>query len=861
MKEIHFPFVLYRKAALPVTVLENFGSTELAEKISEYHQMKQIHQENTVSVISFLEEEIGKDIEDDLRKKLINIKRKIFNSKKIDQILKENEDLIAHVSFFDQIDLYRKKMEALTQLQLEIDSDYQRLAAIERQKIQEIIQLEGGEIRKSFKFIHETIDKKLDKYLKIPSDQHDKKLRKLDITLLKIITRAAAKTSPFSSLAYSGFDQLTEDETENQGEDVKSKKTVSKLNEAFLYRIFDKVLRLSDIYHKIPFQIVPTISLDASTVYWTALADDEQNLKKTYKIRDRLITLPRTESIDQVLEKFDHRIFFYQDFHDELLKQQVEEQEIQLLFQNLYEKDFIVPLVALPQNSENLLDDCIEMLNDFELETLTPIVNLLEELKYMLEFFDFEDQLKQSEIQSKVNQKLMEICTQLGLSEFDTKFSIYQDGLEIGVSKRKKSEYLEYKKSLSRLMLFFNMFNTTYLIKRRIAEIFYEKFKTDKIEMYDEWEEAIRTILDANLTNLHLWQSQGVISPKEFADEELNKLIQLKNDFLSFLVTNRNAEKIEIEQSQIEQVISQLPERLLNERQSNSFFVQKGQKHLVLNHYYEGTMKYFTRFLKQLPEIMDTESFQSYVRETILRYNFVDVNSTYGFNANNRVHLMEKEVQLLNTPPLGRKTTVSDEKMIDFKKLSIQYNLKTKLLDVYDGSEKVKVAFLGSLMPMMLPGVVSSLSLLSIDSAMYADFSFNFSVLALEQEKDCSILKLPEVVFDQKIVLSRKKWLLKTTKLEMLKKDVPYKIGQFAKEHELPFQCFVSGLDAEIEHTGTSKPQYIDFTSPSLIKLFTQITNDNEYVVLEEIDPTINQENYPDKQIEEMVFEITREGL
>lgn len=864
MKENYFPFMLYRKSALPITVLDSFGSRDLELQIERYFKNQCSLVEEVDDLVTVLEVKIGEDIENELRKKLINIKRKIFNFKAIAHILEENNKQLDQLNVLDLLVDYQKKLDQLNVLQQKIEQKYREILLYERENIQKTIQQQGRDIRKAFKFIHGTIDEKLEKYLRTNIQEHDRKLRKLDITLLKIITRAAAKTSPFSSLAYSGFDCLSTNTTQKFNS-IKQKKrqTVTKINETFLYRVYDKILKFPEIYQTLVFQIAPAISLDENKVYWTALVDDEKSLVKTYKMRDRLVTLPRTKLMNQILEKFANNSFSYQEFKEELGKQKHDEQELQTIFENLYEKDFIIPLIALPQNSQDLLGDCIKGLKKFQFDYLQPVITILENLEEIFIGYDNLAYQEQYEAQATVNKGITEVCNYLDLVMFDTKYSTYQDALEVEIGQRLDFENSEYSAKLSKLMKFYNLFNSSYLIKRKIAERFLAKYGTRKVEMSEEWEESIRTILDANLTNTHLWQNQSKISNEEFIDTELTGIQNLKNQFLSYLISNIDSEKIELNDSVIDPVIDKLPNKLLKERQSNSFFIQKNQNQLVLNHFYEGTLKYFTRFLKQFPDVTNTNLFQNYVKDAIQKYNFVDVNATYGFNANNRVHLMNKEIQLLNTPPIGRTMEETVEEILDFKKLSIQYNEESKLLDVYDSNEKVKVAFLGSLMPMMLPGVVSSLSVLSIDSAMYLDFSAMFSALAIDNKKDTAIIKLPEVTFEQNIILSRKKWILNLSQLEELKNNVKndhlHQIGQFLKYHDLPLQCFISGLDPNFETIGANKPQYMDFTSPSLIKLFAQIMSANDYIVLEEINPIINTENYPDEQVEELIIEITRE--
>lgn len=852
-----FPYVLYRRSVLSTQELDHFNHPFIFEIAKGYVENEQLIEKKSEKLVLDIEKAVGDTDHQDLKKVLINIKRKVFNHKRIDKQWESAKNLISEVDgslfLYQPLSDYNDFIHRQGVMLEELEASQHKITMDERKKLHHTLKNSMHEVKKAFKFINSDIDEKLKKYESMDPSNHNKKLRKLDITLLKVLTRAAAKTSPFSTLTYSGFYGPYDYPA------PASIITKTQINETYLYRILEKVHMHPSVYQQLTFILTPNRSIDEKILYWTTLVDNKYEHQKTYKTADRLVKLKLSSLVVRILDAFSDQPFDYGDFHQKAVEWSVPEEKVRLYFESFLEKGLFLPTKTASQNADNLMAEVIDEIKRFQSPYFTAVVANLEQVNSVLEEYDSLSYAQQLEAHNVMIEIMKNTFDQLSIDHFHKGFVAYQDSIRQGMEPMDHFDESEVKEALAEVMTIFNLFNISYILQRRIAKAVKRQYGTEWIVLEDEWEDFIRVILDCTTSNLDIWNKQFRKDLDNEMDQVEEKLFTAKKRIFNLLESNINQNQVDMDKDFLEKVEADLPEYLINRRQSNSFFLQKDKDQYVVNHFYEGNLKYFSRFIKFYPEMRRDAAFDHYINKAIDAHHIVDVNSTFGFNANNRYSPSTQELQLLNTPAIGRHIDL-DKPLIKLEDLQVKYNSETEMLDIYHGDRKINISFLGSLMPMMLPGLVTSLTILANENALYYDFSINYAVYAIEHHPSTFFMKLPEVKY-KSLILSRRKWIFNlqvSSELEnLVKHNNTLGLYRFLRKYQIPNQVYVTGFDIVDNDLNIDKPQFINFTSPNLLKLLSIIIMNNKSLMIEEAKPSPTEKKEND-YVEEIVLELTK---
>lgn len=851
------PISLRRQTILPTSYIKSFGIKDIDQKIS--HRNKTIKHLDSVKQVLIQKLEITiKEIRDDtLRNKIIKLKRDVFNNRE-----SKDDSTLGNLrgSLEEDYLEYIKLLHNLNNIELMLKDLFNQVEEKERALMYEVFKNDKYSISKALKFIQPNIFTKYDKYIETPYLEHNAKLKKMDITLAKIFSRAATKTSPFSTLTYNQFVETSSNPLV-KGE----KKTVTRVNETNLYMIFDKVVSNPLLFPEMKYKLIPTLNIEGDKIFWTALINDNEESGKVYKTKDRLVSIKLSELVNSIYQEFYERSEFD---YKEIINFMVDSQHnldlisAEEIFLKLYRQSFFVIINPLPQNADNLLENCINKLATYKTNESRFVHTQLTNVLTSLESFDEENYYSQHKAFKYITNCFEEISNYLSIEKFDKAKILYQDAIDLSIGAEKDEFLAIHKNSLTELMKFLNVFNSSYLLQLLMAQKFKEKYGTNKINTKDHWEDILQILFDGYLQNIDILTNQVSVSELKYENQTVNNMLAVKNRFLGKieeLINGSMSKKstINLNEEFINEIVNEFPKNLLEKRQSNSFFVQKSKKGLlVVNHIYEGNLIYFSRFLKLQSEVGSSDKMEEYITNCIKEGNLVDINSTYGFNANSRFNVTGKKIQILNTPDFSQ----HQDNLIEYNWMdtTYQFNNETGELDVYVGDEKLNIYFLGSLVPMLLPGVASVMSLLSRDLALYSTISSIFIDIKFKAMKEHqTISQVPRITFKDDLIISRKKWLIKSCAFVAYfeKKLNIIEILDQMREMELPIQFFVYNHINDNSIMSREKPQFIDVTSPTLIKLFKRLLKDNETLVIEEIMPDLDQE-----LVEERIVEVTKKG-
>lgn len=232
-----FPHILVRYAGMPLSVLHTAKIQDIAAHLQETATAAQYLQTQKEIVCELLYTAINQSADDKERRQLLQLKRDIFNDKlpvKLPAIIPREVEV-----YLQQL-ADRDKIAARWRAGFET----QHLAA--RRELQGYAQQEA--LRKGILLSSPVLYEQLDSFSLADSRQFKSRELKNEYSLIRYISRMAAKTSPFSTFTYTGLGQLSTQQTINTKPDIQS--SIRLHNGLFSY------IRLLMIHHPVLNEII-----------------------------------------------------------------------------------------------------------------------------------------------------------------------------------------------------------------------------------------------------------------------------------------------------------------------------------------------------------------------------------------------------------------------------------------------------------------------------------------------------------------------------------------------------------------------------------------------------------------------------
>jgi len=225
-----FPHSLVRYAGMNYQVFDSFKLKGSKGILQKDHQMKAAKTKLKALICDGLFELITLQTDDVLRQQLINLKRQVFNHKKVNP--QKLEELLEIFSAELRLDFqnYMQVSQNMETFHQTNTLNYQQLMIEQSRRLQELAMdtnLQNGLLLSSPVLLDQ-----LPGYLqKEPASFRQKELR-IEFSLLRYLTRMCFKTSPFSTFTYTGMMQLAGKETAIPSPLAKAVKNSLRLNNA-----------------------------------------------------------------------------------------------------------------------------------------------------------------------------------------------------------------------------------------------------------------------------------------------------------------------------------------------------------------------------------------------------------------------------------------------------------------------------------------------------------------------------------------------------------------------------------------------------------------------------------------------------
>lgn len=851
------PIILERESPFSNKWLSMFSFNELIDYFDEIESIEVKMESLKEEIINDLEDLIG-ETSGDIKLTLINLKRNLYNNRKI-KLPENTTSLDSHEAWSNikreikKLAYFRNKSKVKRE---ELDSVLKENFIKERRSLWKEAKSNIW-MKNALNFLSPNSIISLKNYLETNVDEHRSKEKKLDYLLLKVLTRASTKTSPFSTLTRNCITiRDIEKEQFNKVEYKETEKIYTQVNYKLLLEYYEE-LKYRDIYFKgLSFFINDTTLVFDNILYVTSLVNHKDK-PKVFETTDLLQKFKINNFLSDLIDIFktnSSEFLTYQEIFDELETKGHKNIHSSLKF---FAKKKVILTKENLKEEYNIIDNLLELISPCQEDKLiNNVVMMLKEVKERIRKIN-EIPFNSDEEIYLVRKKLKEINKLLNIDPIPQKNFLVQDYF---LNQLKESINLSERQvqTLKKILYLIKIFDGELYLQLLIGDWISKKYGTDFISIkknVNVIKEIVNIIIQNvdNISNLNL-------SPLNLNSEILflTKLSEVRNQFIEMVIRSDARKTINISEDILDNMISNM-DFLKEYDSSNSFFFQVNKdKKLVINNIYTGYLSYFNRFLYFYPEVMDIPTVKSYLNFLNEEKRIADIFNIYGFNANIRPNITEKVIQIPNKTVNFDK---ENQKCIQMDELTLKIDEELGILKFYEDKNKkeIKPIFMGSVIKSAIPSIAATLDTLSNNGSLQLSLSkqiINYHIL----KDDFFEKKIPEVTVSDTVILSREKYIFKfevfknARKLEDIEK-LKWLV-QFFRDKGMGQAFFVSKAtikeSSERKYVEIEKPQYYNFTSISFCRLFFRENKSSDYVVFEKCNPEIKENT-----VTEYLAEIT----
>ncbi|XEC96271.1 lantibiotic dehydratase [Paenibacillus tarimensis] len=852
------PYAMVRMAGLPMDGLLAMNAARTIEALERAAELRSKLGARRISLQDAVAGEVARVMDDTLRRLLIQYKRDLYNGRRPKRIADQWTPYLSPA-----LAAAMRELESLDQTLVWEEQAARNHFNEEEESCRERLQQLAGEpnLLNGLLLTSPELFSKVRKYAATPLSEHNSRLRKVEYSLLTVLSRVVAKTSPFSTFTPVGLGEWSASASDAgvQGAGAASKSAV-KINYANVLRVWNGLLHHPDIITALRCRLNPSLKLDRNTERCSLIrrTDDSHKRVKVYQTLETPVSFHCSPMVLHVVDALKSGPMYYEELLDRLLEVSgvSERKEIGRFVKQLLELQVVLPENQLCEQSADIIGDILTVLEDWPQEIAGFARERLQEIRQAVRSYeksaDFAERAKLlNEIGTTF--RCLNETIGCGISDKSLALLIYEDAVLDKPGRLPDSAWSAALDDLAALQQVAPVFDVKFRLQSVIAQLFVEQY--GKHGVCTDTGQFVRQLIPV------IWEFLRAMIPGElFADlevrndnpsvSELNRLKREFGEWLSDLLMT-DQEEVELDRKVLARFAERIPEPIRNRPLSHDFFLQwarNGQgDRFIVNQAYFGYLTFFSRFLEHADDT-ELESLRRYLQQVFGGGSAIaEISGVYGFNANLHPPLAPYELEFPALAP-GRppQETVGT---VRWESLQLRYDEATERV-VLDHPElgRLNALFLSSLIPMLIPNIVSLL-MNNFSNAPLPDNWFRFAEEKLTDAQRDTIRCYPRLTIGS-VVLQRRKWLVPRGRLPLRQpqeNDFDYfcRLREWKKELNLPDKVFfrfmpmhdgenpiLQRLNAgagsaeelpDIDFTEL-KPQYMDFDNPMCAKLFGKMT-------------------------------------
>lgn len=709
----------------------------------------------------------------------------------------------------------KKLLQQKEEFLFSIETDYFNSRKLLREAIRNC-----SDIYDSISTVNPKIYEKMNWYLN-EDFKDNTETRKLELVLSRIVSHAFTKASPMG--------WLNRVSVKGNGKPVKYelKKNNISLNFVLLFMLYDKLILRDEYIQKIIFTLNLNFYIVNDEINIFGQRDNAQN-HKLFKSRDCNVKVKLNPFFGAIINKKDKAVWTFDDVKDEL---KFDEEQTGKFVRKLVEIG-LFRIDSYFSDEGDVLQNFIEKLYEIKNtddELVNEIISVFEKINSLMkdinENYSFELEMKVIELEKMA-------CQKVGLEEqFNNREFIYKDNVVV----KNETHFIsdEIKHSMSKLISLFPVFDVNTRIQQEVKMQVERKYGTTNVAISDPF--LFQIVANINMKYSNFW-----IYPWEtIASESLviKKLDELKTRFMEKLLAADSSDVVCLDEDFLDSLIEQIPEELKDKKAAYSVFYEVEDKDIVINKIYPGYMSFYNRFLRYTDII---ENYRDAINDLYVEdgVEMAEIYETFGFNANSYHPIFDNRIVF----DMTRNHEV-DKK---YKNVCNIYNMELTYQKgefyLRKDEKMYKPIVCSSLMRVLYPGIITFYSCLFSNISHASDVSAVF----LKDLKTDRVNISPRISL-MNIVLERKHWLFHSQMLDLKQNDnacIFEQVLNFLTENNIPTKFYYQGRKKEYKEqfirsisVEFEKPQYLDIENIVLLKVFANILNVSEWVIVTEVLP------------------------
>ncbi|WP_293313910.1 lantibiotic dehydratase [Pedobacter sp. UBA5917] len=862
-----FPYSLVRYAGLHHQLFDNLKLRDTENLLKSLRRLIHEKEQLKSSFCDALYPVITEQQDDKVRQQLINIKRQVFNDKKIN-----NEHIfLLPKTLQNGLLSYLDKTEELAFFLDENVAKFEDVQNLHRKWLQQMAL--SPELQKGLLLSSPLLYEQLNSFVKKDGKNFKQKEQRILFSLLRYLSRMAFKTSPFSSFTYSGLMTLGQTNPFDRVGAVPQVKSRLKLNNT-IFEYLKAIIKKHPLLNEhLLVKLNLTAEIKDDKICFLSNFNNIESFQQINANGLQLIVYEYFSDNDGLvsLKKLIHYCAEYLE--------NGEHESIKIYLIRLMEAGMLEMNLGFSGMDEHWGDKLLLFLMDLRDEepSVLPIISLFECLKDYIMAYQSADPFARYNILQEAEKQLNIVFAELQ----------QEAGLPFYAAASDQKLAAESPETVNFSL---NKFVPYYFSAKHI---FYEDcFTSENLMLPDQpvkdfvlkIDELVGHLLPLDVMRKEREKMRDFFS-QHYPDDEAVTLTTFYKDYYFFVKKPEKEQKLleEVDYLALKQwkeavlmkfaqlidaneeliqfspdFFADLPEsQNLAQKSSLGMFVQfsddKDGFSGVINALLPGMGKVSGRFLSLFDEKV-TQSFVRHNEKLFPDQIKVELSDASTFNANIHPALLTHELELPggnNIYPLNQRFNIRD--------LKIRYNTERKILTLHSGDSELfsydlslesfyNRSNLYQLLAHFNPDARVSLQpFIQLVDQFYMD---KHVVPAPD------IFTLPRIVYAENVVIRRKTWRIKTEILPVQKQaesDFSYfiKLSNWLERNKIPNEVFIflrkRAYQAKPEGKREGlhddyKPQYLSFDHPLLIAMFKKLLlRAGEYITLEEVYPKPNQ--------------------
>jgi hypothetical protein len=889
------PCFILRVAGVPAQGMFQLSAPDTRRALSLLHEQTAWLDEQAAELTSLLEKEVPNLRDDALRNRLIRYKRDLGN-RRLPRERAERFAVEIPARLLARLQQWEAVRTLLPDLERRAEACYEEELRRCREEFQK--QVAHPNLLQGLLFTSHSLHEKASRYIETPIGEQHARLRKAEVMLTTMLSRAAAKTSPYSTFTTAGLGVWAESAPDD-GITLPGlhQRSHVRFHDASLLRIIGGMLRHPQVKREADYRLNETLEERAGKIRFLRRLDDNRKSPRTYRNFDSLIALdasPPLRLAMQAAAEAQGAAMPYAEWAERLIASSGAPAEtVHRVLQQLIDLQVLEADWPFVEQEADLLGKTISFVETFGAPVAKEIAAALRDLQGVLASFPEAGLDERSGLMTAMRALFERLCQLVGLNAEDTPANMicFEDAVldhTAALSARTADGWMEDLAAWQRLM---PLFDTHLPLQTLFAAEFVARYGEEGVcDDPRAFLEELVPLYFSMFPRMGIAPDAAILATKKHG--VLRALEEARQQFTAWLEERRRdlkplQEEIVLAREELDRFHEQLPEAVRRRSLSNDVFTQAalrdGSSWLVINDIWGSTTRYLSRYLPYLDEAA-TEGLRSYLRSLHPSDELVaELSDAYGYNANLHPPLTPYE---LTAPFLPRAREAAAE--LAWRDLVLCYDRETQRLILRHRERgRVHLLVLGFLLYSLKPyfsQVLEHLFTYSGKSSMMPLFPEE----AVPQEELEQIRFLPRVRVGR-VVIERKKWIVPRARLILrgpkesefawfarvqawqqalgLPRRVFLRfvmIGQAERERMLGGPDGSGGEGAAANMTQFKfqfKPQLIDFDNPLLVRLFGKLLLDHPYSIsLEEMLPDAEELALQGEEprVSELVFNITQ---